>query len=105
MVHVHNVPWRASRRSLTSLEVHAAHDLWRGKATTPHRRHSEPISAGASGEPANRPSATGARSTGIGPRGLEADRRRPGDHVAQHPPGIVELGHREEGPDPLAAVV
>ena len=33
------------RRSSTSRDVHAAHDAWRGNATTPQLRHREPMSS------------------------------------------------------------
>src|SRR5512132_708210 len=108
MVHVHSVPRRPRWRSSTSRDMHAAHDAWRGKATTPQLWHREPMSSGSAAVPAIRPSATATKSVcpGIDPRaGFERDRRRARHHVARHAAVGVELRHREEGPYPLAAVV
>ena len=104
IVQVHSVPRRASRRSSTSRRRAARRtSAWRGKATTPQRRHSRadqhrraPVRAGVSDATV---------SAGIDARRLERDRGRARDHVARHPPVGVELRDREEGPDPLAVVV
>src|SRR4051812_26428114 len=90
-----------------SWAVQRGHEPWAGNVTVPQRRHSAPSSCGSSAVPVSRPSAIGvkARWSSIGRLRREGQGGAAGDHVAPHPPGLVELGDGEEGPDALAALV
>src|SRR5215211_4570191 len=107
MVQLHSVPCRPRCRSDTRCDVQRGHESCRGNVTVPHSSQTDPISSGRCAVPPISPSATGAKSRwpsmGLGLWKLEHGRAR--DHIAPHAALGVQLGHREEGADSLAAVV